>query len=447
MLARSPQRRIAWAPPRGARLSDDVLRRSLHVWPSGGRRCMSRLPRVAVGTITAEADATALVWGLMAALEACGQHVQMFRARACFAALDGATVISGRATRHLDSWLMTPDACRQALLRGTAEGHLALVEGTFGSAGASSQTAPAAGGQLDVALRLARFAPVGSGRRDAAATACRLPQRPAADGLLLDRISSEAGFYRCQTLLESLWGIPVLGRHGRGRGAARGNRRAGPGGKAAALAGRSAGQRPGAHERRRSHSSVGRRSSVFLSAGAGREPPGRIGRRCAWPSLGTMPSTVIIPETLELLESRGATLCDFSPLGDERLPGGHRHRLFRLRPSRAFRPSVVREPMPGGGTAATCLQRPAALRRRGWTGLFVRADRVGRRPAVCHGRSSAGHRPRESPTSRSGSARAGAAASELARIGRHALAWLPERSVDDRADRSAARRRRMRAAS
>ena len=171
---------------------------------------MARLPRVAVGTLTPQADATALVWGLAAALEACGQHVQMFCARACFAALDGATVISGRAARHLDSWLMTPETARQALLRGTTEGHLALVEGTFPPVGQSTETGPALGGQLDVLcdwLELPWLAVVDVTQLHG----CRLPPRPAAEGLLLDRVSSEAGFYRSQTLLESFWGIPVLG--------------------------------------------------------------------------------------------------------------------------------------------------------------------------------------------------------------------------------------------
>ena len=72
----SPKRRLGC--DRRAAWSTSLLADSLARLASGGLR-MSRLPRVAVGTITAEADATALVWGLTAALEACGQHVQMFR--------------------------------------------------------------------------------------------------------------------------------------------------------------------------------------------------------------------------------------------------------------------------------------------------------------------------------------------------------------------------------
>jgi cobyrinic acid a,c-diamide synthase len=281
---------------------------------------MSRLPRVAVGTLTTEADATALVWGLAAALEACGQHVQMFRARACFTALDGATVISGRAARHLDSWLMTPEAARQALLSGTAEGHLALVEGTFGPAGASAETAGAVGGQLDVLcdwLELPRLAVVDV----TTLSGCHLPSRPAADGLLLDRISSEAGFYRSQTLLESLWGIPVLG----GMEEAVSLRQV-----IAALA---PGERPPRWLGEALGNALARMSDVDrirrlaeARAFSFRRTPAESARR-NWSALRVAIAWddafhCYYPETLEMLESRGATLCDFSPLGDERLPDG-----------------------------------------------------------------------------------------------------------------------------
>ncbi len=280
---------------------------------------MSHLPRVAVGTLTAEADATAVVWGLMAAMEARGQHVQLFRARACFAALDGATVISGRAARHLDSWLMTPDICRQALLRGTADEHLALVEGSFGPSAASPQT-PAAGGQLDVLcdwLDLPRLAVIDVTQLNG----CRLPQRPNADGLLLDRISSEAGFYRCQTLLESLWGIPVLGGME----------------EAEALRGAIASLAPGERPPRWLGEALGnalaricdvdriRRLAGARAFSYRRAPAERVVQ--TWSALRVAIAWddafhCYYPETLELLESRGATLCDFSPLGDERLPEG-----------------------------------------------------------------------------------------------------------------------------
>jgi cobyrinic acid a,c-diamide synthase len=278
---------------------------------------MSQLPRFAVGTIAQGHDATALNWGLLAALEAGGQHVQTFRTRACFAARDGATVITGRAQRHLDSWLMTPDACRQALLRGTTEGRLALVEGEFGPAAA---TAGQAGGQLEPIcdwLELPRLALVDVARL----AKCRLPNRPAADGLLLDRISSEAELYRVQTLLESLWGIPVLGAME----------------DAELLRGAIADLAPGEKPPRWLGEALGNAFArlsdldrIRRVADSRSFPHRRTPTDSPAPTVRSLRVAVAwddafhcyFPDTLDLLEARGATLCDFSPLGDERLPDG-----------------------------------------------------------------------------------------------------------------------------
>ncbi len=226
---------------------------------------MPRLPRLAVGTIAADADATALLWGLLAALEATGQHVQAFRAKACFAPRDGATVITGRPDRHLDSWLMTPEACRQALLRGTTEGRLAAVEGEF--APAVMGQAPA-GGQFEPLcdwLDLPRLAVVDVSQL----TRCRVPERPNVDGLLLDRVVSDAELYRAQTLLESLWRIPVLGAMEEAPPCA-GDRQLSSGRTTRALAGGSLGQCLCAAEQRGSHPPLVLCATIRLSAGGAR---------------------------------------------------------------------------------------------------------------------------------------------------------------------------------
>ena len=214
---------------------------------------------------------------------------------------------------------MTPDACRQALLRGTAEGHLALVEGAFAPPGAPAQSAEAAGGQLDVVcqwLDLPRLAVVDVLQ----VGGCRLPQRPVADGLLLDRISSEAGFYRIQTLLESLWGIPVLG----GMEEAEALR--------AVIASLAPGQRPPRWLGEALGNALARSSDIdrIRRLAGGRAFPYRRAPAETAQNWSTVRVAIAwddafcgyYPETLELLESRGATLCDFSPLGDERLPDG-----------------------------------------------------------------------------------------------------------------------------
>ena len=373
---------------------------------------MSRLPRIAVGTITAEADATALMWGLMAALESCGQHVQSYRARACFSALDGSTVISGRAPRHLDSWLMTPDACRQALLRGTAEGHLALVEGAFGRpAGvpleavpgdavppeASGENVEAVGGQLDVIcqwLDVPRLAVVDVLQL----SGCRLPRRPVADGLLLDRITSEAGFYRVQTLLESLWGIPVLG----GMEEAEALRQA--------IAGLAPGERPPRWLGEALGNAFARTSDVdrIRRLADARAFPYRRAAEPAGPNWAALRVAIAwddafhcyYPETLELLESRGATLCDFSPLGDERLPEGtdivyfgcgHPQRFAQALSENQCLASALRQHVcngqrlyaEGGGLAYLCEQIETADGRRfAMAGVLPAVAHENREPAV-----------------------------------------------------------------
>ena len=216
---------------------------------------------------------------------------------------------------------MTPDACRQALLVARPKVIWRWSRENFALARLlRSRTEAPAGGQLDVIcdwLDLPRLAVVDVSQLEG----CRLPQRPAADGLLLDRVSSEAGFYRVQTLLESLWGIPVFGGMEEAE-ALRGRSPRWPRGK-----GRRAGwarrwATPCADERRRSNSSLGRAPAHFLIGGRRRSRPGRIGRRCAWPLLGTMRFTVIIPRRSNCWNRAGRRCATFRRWATSDCPRG-----------------------------------------------------------------------------------------------------------------------------
>lgn len=168
---------------------------------------MCYLPRIAVGTIDRRADIQPLSWALLDVLSRLGPHVQAFCSQSRFPTCDGAGPITGQCHRHLDSWLMSRDVCREIFFHGTRSCDLALVEGKY--LPALDSTSP--GGNLDALcewLDLPRMVVL-----DAAELGdCRFPRRPeVVDGVFLDRVTCPGQGASLRSSVEALWGVPVLG--------------------------------------------------------------------------------------------------------------------------------------------------------------------------------------------------------------------------------------------
>lgn len=277
---------------------------------------MARLPRLAVGTIQPGVQSQAILGALVEAFRREGIQVQSFRSRACFPTYPGASVVAGLAPRHLDSWLMTPDVCRDLFARGACAADLAIVEGHYDS----PADVVVSGGRLEPLcqwLDLPRVVVI-----DASLLAeCQLPPRPSdAEGLLLDRVVDETQLARLSTDLEALWGIPVLGALDTLAGLR------------SVLSSAEEGTTPHyVYEELGDHFMRHWQPRRLLEIATRRAPP-----RCSSRQLGFRPFlhklTVAVaydeafhcyfPDTLDLLECLGATVADFSPLHDECLPEG-----------------------------------------------------------------------------------------------------------------------------
>jgi cobyrinic acid a,c-diamide synthase len=276
---------------------------------------MSRLPRVAIGTIQPEADLRPVLWAFLESLRKQGLQVQSFLSQACFTDYLGVATLTGLNPRHLDSWLMTPELCREVFVRGTRGCDFGLVEGRFLPPAAGRCEA---GGLLETLcdwLDLPAVAVVDLSH----CCRCRLPSRPVkADGLLLDGLA-EGQFVRVSTELESLWGIPVLG----GLSVRPEVRRA--------VAEIAAGERPSRELCRALRHGFdanwqGRRLGALALRSNLRAGPRRLFRRNRSHRGVTIALAYdeafncYFPDTLDLLELRGARLVAFSPLRDDRLP-------------------------------------------------------------------------------------------------------------------------------
>jgi len=278
---------------------------------------MWQLSRIALGTIQAEASYEPLLWGLVSLCQQVGVSTQTFNSRACFSPHDGAKVVSGRRTRHLDSWVMGKGGCLKSLRRGAASADLAVVHGPFGKT--ASEEVADSGGELSTLcewLDLPRVAVVDLALLRERGLPCR---RPVADALLLDRAHDMADAVRWQTELEALWGMPVVGWMD----------------EAPALRAAVRRLRPGANPQKELCHELGHR----LKGRVRLDRLFQLASRSVLPDVATHWPFVCdsrrklrvamaldedfschFPELLDALEAVGAVVNDFSPLKNEKLP-------------------------------------------------------------------------------------------------------------------------------
>lgn len=276
---------------------------------------MSRIPRVALGAVGPDVDSSPIVWALMDALDQSGFRLQYFSSRACFGGFDAATTITGHAPRHLDTWLMSPELCRDLFLKATKTTDIAIVEGQFSTGPRASAAQGGALDELCTWLDLPRIAVLDASQM----LDCRLPQRPTnIQGILLDRVTDLQQAVRLQTVLEGLWTAPVLGWLP----------------ELPAVRRDLAMLKPGMRPSRELCSVLGNKLSEHLRLellariASHRDFPFRPSPSRISPTLEDVHVAVAydeafycyFPDTLDMLESRGARVSDFSPLRDEQLP-------------------------------------------------------------------------------------------------------------------------------
>ncbi|MEX2114671.1 MAG: hypothetical protein WD845_15870 [Pirellulales bacterium] len=279
-------------------------------------------PRIAVGTTQAKSDGTAMLWALMDVFETAGVRVQQFQSRAYFPPHEAATAITGQSPRHLDSWLMCPDVCRGIFQRGMRASDLALVEGTFVAQSGGTPT----GGSLETLcqwLDLPRLAIVDV----RLLTGCCMPVRPTGvAALLLDGVGDVREACRWQTHFGAHWNVPVLGWLPALSGLRDQIDRLPSGARPHMDLYHALGQQLAAHlqtdrlcqlwENRPMPSVTASDCPLPKRCAPQRDRPLQVAVACDECFGG------YFPDTLDLLEARGAALCDFSPLRDDRLPPG-----------------------------------------------------------------------------------------------------------------------------
>jgi cobyrinic acid a,c-diamide synthase len=276
---------------------------------------MADFARIAIGTIDPQADLTAMSWALMESLERAGVQVQSFLSHAYFAPRDGATAITGLPPRHVDSWLMTEEVARAVFLRGARTSELAIVEGTFArSALAEASDFETLCGWLD----LPRLAVVDARHL----SACRMPPRPTRlDGLLLDHVADDAEFSRLQTVFEAVWKVPVVGWLGRLESLRRQIELVPPGRQPALELCQALGDELARVVRLDMIRKIAASRPWRAAAPACGERTKCAGAKALRVAVAYDDAFAgYFPDTLELLEERGARIADFSPLRDERLP-------------------------------------------------------------------------------------------------------------------------------
>ena len=277
---------------------------------------MSRLPRIAVGTVQSESTHSVVLWALIDLMERNGTHVQSFLSQSRLLRQEGTSLLTRQSQRHrhLDSWLMTPEICREIFRHGADTCDLAIVEGRYA---VNESNGPS--GSLDPLcewLDLPRVVVLDA----ACASDCRFPQRPEkVDAVLLDRVADADQLARLQIMMEAVWGVPVLGYLGELPAIRAKINRLSEGSQPSVEICRSLGDQLAPRLKQDSFLKLAARNPSL-------NQPTWLFRNASLPQLLRVAVAYddafngYFPDALDLMEIQGATILDFSPLRDESLP-------------------------------------------------------------------------------------------------------------------------------
>lgn len=273
---------------------------------------MPALSRLAVGTVQEQATPQFMTWAMLGLLGQNRQNVQRFVGRACSPRCGAGQAIDGNAPRHLDSWVMSQDVCRELFFRPAKRADLSLVDGCYQQGRSSASDLSVLADHLD----LPQLVVVDVTKLDG----CHIPTRPeGATALLLDGVRNESEFFRVQTNLEALWGIPVVGGLDRLETLRREVEQQPCAGASPEVIAQLARSLARYTITERLHHIAARPWSFDVK-------PCIFRREKNYPEVTIAVAcdgfTGYFPETIEVLEYHGAKVINFSPVSDEALPDG-----------------------------------------------------------------------------------------------------------------------------
>lgn len=176
------------------------------------------IPRVIIAGDRSSAGKTTVCIGLLSALRARGIEVQGFKVGLDYIDPGFHTLVSGRPSRNLDGFLMSPDVVKEIVIRSCKGADIAVIEGVRGlyeglnyydDVGSTAQIAKI----LDCPIILVIDA--SSITRSVAALVngyARFDPEVQIEGVILNNIGSERHGEKAQKAVERYSGIPVLGK-------------------------------------------------------------------------------------------------------------------------------------------------------------------------------------------------------------------------------------------
>jgi len=166
---------------------------------------MNQMPRMAIGSIQPNVDSQRMLWALNECLNQQGLNVQNFSAQPAQTACCREQSLCQVPIRALDSWLLSERSCQELFWRTTRFADMAIVSGRYDT------IQPPVGPSLNTVCRqldLARIVVLDASQMDS----CLIPARPESiDGILIDHLSPNESLQHWQIIFAALWNTPVLG--------------------------------------------------------------------------------------------------------------------------------------------------------------------------------------------------------------------------------------------